>query len=250
MGYQQGMHQKGIKNEIWMCDFLTRVNHYGCVVNHKGGTKVVEDADTENVDKISFKRWKGATHDWYNSSPLGREIGLYELINPFIEQFKKDIELVPVNQHYKYRKEKEQQLNELIANSLDEFCTQEVADKIINNFISHTQGMDVAVNEIKNEKVHIYKFDEHPAVVYNKKGYKPVIVSKSGKKKCSRSIFMVKDGDRVDTGLRIRFTTNNGLKPFTKEGSTNKTTISVIKLQQDDVKKVLSEVNKVCYNHN
>ena len=86
MGYQQGMHQKGIKNEIWMCDFLTRVNHYGCVVNHKGGTKVVEDADTENGDKISFKRWKGATHDWYNSSPLGREIGLYELIKPFIER--------------------------------------------------------------------------------------------------------------------------------------------------------------------
>ena len=59
----------------------------------------------ENGDKISFKRWKGATHDWYNSSPLGREIGLYELIKPFIEQFKKDIELVPVNQHYNYRKE-------------------------------------------------------------------------------------------------------------------------------------------------
>ena len=109
--------------------------------------------------------------------------------------------------------------------------------------------MDVAVNEIKNEKVHIYKFDEHPAVVYNKKGYKPVIVSKSGKKKCSRSIFMVKDGDRVDTGLRIRFTTNNGLKPFTKEGSPNKSTISVIKLQQDDVDKILAEVPTICYNY-
>ena len=124
MGYQQGMHPVGINNEVWMCDFLTRVNHYGCAVRHRGGTKVVEDADTEKGDKISFKRWKGATHDWYNSSPLGREIGLYELIKPFIEQFKKDIELVTINQQYNYRKEIEKQLNELIANSLDQIRTQ------------------------------------------------------------------------------------------------------------------------------
>tara|TARA_B100000902_G_scaffold222397_1_gene211336 strand:- start:1002 stop:1751 length:750 start_codon:yes stop_codon:yes gene_type:complete len=249
MGYQQKSHQNGIKNEKFMCEFLTEVNHYGCEVRHKGGTKVVEDGDTENGDKSSFKRWKGATHDWYNSSPLGRDIGLYNLIKPFIEQFKKDIENVPVGDHYTYRKEQEKELNKLIANSLDEFCTQEVADKVIDNFISHTKDMDVVVNEVNANKIHIYKFDEHPAVVYYNKGYKPVIVSKSGKKKCSRSIFMEKDGDRVDIGLRIRFTTNNGLKPFTKEGSPNKSTISVIKLQQDDVDKILAKVPTVCYNY-
>ena len=248
MPYQQGQHQKGIKNEIWLCQFLTEVDHYGCEVRHCGGTKVVKDGDTENGDEVSFKKWMGATHDWYNSSPLARDIGLYNLIKPFIEQFKKDIKNVPVDEHYTYRKQQENELNVLIANSLDEFCTQEVADKVIDNFISHTQGMDVAVTDTNNKKVHIYKFDEHPAVVYHNKGYKPVIVSKSGKKKCSRSIFMVKGDDKVDIGLRIRFTTNNGLKPFTEEGSPNKTTIGVIKLQQDDVKKILDSVDTVEYS--
>ena len=248
MTYQQGQHQKGIKNEIWTCQFLTEVNHYGCEVRHQGGTKKVEDGDTENGDGISMKKWMGATHDWYNCSPLAREIGLNDLIKPFIEQFKKDIENVPVGEHYTYRKEQEEQLNKLIANSLDKFCTQEVADAVLFNFINHSKGLDISVTDIKNEKVYVYKFEEHIGVVYAKKGYKPVIISKSGKKKCSRNVFMVKGDDKVDIGLRVRFTTNNGLKPFTKEGSPNKTTRGVIKFQQDDVDKILKQVEKVCYN--
>ena len=59
---------------------------------------------------------------------------------------------------------------------------------------------------------------------------------------------MVKGDDKVDIGLRIRFATNNGLKPFTGEGSPNKTTIGVIKFQQDGVDKILEQVKKVCYN--
>ena len=248
MSYQKGQHQKGIKNEVWMCQFLTEVNNYGCEVRHKGGTKVVEDGDTENGDRVSIKKWKGATHDWYNSSPLAREIGLNDLIKPFIEQFKKDIKNVPVDEHETFRHQEEDKLKEVIAESLDEFCTQELADAVLSNFISHTEGMDVAVTDVKHKKVHVYKFDEHPAVVYHNKGYKPVIVSKSGKKKCSRNIFMEKDGDRIDVGLRIRFTNNNGLKPYTQEGSPNKSTIGVIKLQQDGVKNILESVDSVKYD--
>ena len=69
------------------------------------------------------------------------------------------------------------------------------ADAVLSNFINHSKGLDVSITDIKNEKVHIYKFEEHPGVVYAKKGYKPVIISKSGKKKCSRNIFMVKGDD-------------------------------------------------------
>lgn len=248
MPYQQGQHDKGIKNEIWTCQFLTEVDHYGCEVRHRGGPKVVEDGDTENGDRISMKKWMGATHDWYNCSPLAREIGFNDLIKPFIEQFKKDIKNVPVDEHETFRHQEEDKLKEVIAESLDEFCTQELADAVLSNFINHSKGLDVSITDIKNEKVHIYKFEEHPGVVYAKKGYKPVIISKSGKKKCSRNIFMVKGDDKVDIGLRIRFATNNGLKPFTGEGSPNKTTIGVIKFQQDGVDKILEQVKKVCYN--
>jgi len=253
MPYQPGQHDKGIKNEIWTCQFLTEVDHYGCEVRHCGGTKVVKDGDTENGDEVSMKKWMGATYDWYNCSPLAREIGLNDLIKPFIEQFKKDIKNVPVDEHKTYRKQQEKELNEFIAESLDKFCTQELADAVLFNFINHSKGLDISITDIKNEKVHIYKFEEHPGVVYAKKGYKPVIISKSGKKKCSRNIFMVKGDDKIDIGLRIRFATNNGLKPFTAEPCSgkkkkNKSTAGVIKFQQDGVDKILEQVKKVCYN--
>ena len=241
------VHYGGIQNEKEMCVFLTEIDHYGCELVHRGGTKQVQDADTKNGDEATIKKWEGATHDWYNSSPLAREVGLSDRIQPFIKKFKKEIANIPADEHYAYRKEQEEKLREFIADSLDELCTDAFADKFVREFINHSKDMDVIINEIKEKKVHIYKFDQHPAVVYYNKGYKPVIISKSGKKKCSRNIFMVKDGDKVDIGLRVRFVTNNGLKPFTKEGSTNKSTTATIKLQQDNVKNILSKVTKVCY---
>ena len=39
-----------------------------------------------------------------------------------------------------------------------------------------------------------------------------------------------------------------GFKPYTQEGSPNKSTIGVIKLQQDSVKNILEFVDTVEYN--
>ena len=57
------VHHGGVANEKDVCAFLTEQNHYGCAVVHQGGTKQVEDGESINGDKVSIKRWKGATHD-------------------------------------------------------------------------------------------------------------------------------------------------------------------------------------------
>lgn len=251
MSYQKGQHQKGIKNETFVCKFLTEVNHYGCELRHRGGTKVVEDGDTENGDKSSFKKWKtnSSTHDWFNCSPLAAEIELKDLIKLHVEQFKKDIKNVPDAEHETFRKKKENKMKRDIAETLDQMCTDEFADKCMKKFISHSKDLDIIVTDVQNKKVLIYKFNEHPAVVYYNKGYKPVFISRSGKKSASRNIILVKDDDKVDIGLRIRFVESNGFKPFTCEPSPNKSTTATIKMQQDNVKNILSNVNKICYNY-
>ena len=56
--------REGVQNEKDLCAFLTEIDHYGCELVHRGGTKQVQDGDTKNGDLASIKRWKGATHDW------------------------------------------------------------------------------------------------------------------------------------------------------------------------------------------
>ena len=242
------VHHGGVKNEKEVCAFLTENNHYGCAVTHRGGTKQVEDGVADDIDqKLSFKRWKGATHDWFNSTPIAKHSGFKAIIEGFISQFKEDIKNVPDADHYTFRKQREVELNQFIAESLDNICTEDLANYVLHTFADHTDGMDVVVTDVTNNQLHIYKFNDHPAVKLLNAGYTPVILSKSGKLTASRSIFMVKGDDRVDVGLRVRFSTNNGLKPYTNEGSPNKSTTPVVKLQQDEVAKLLNSVDKVSY---
>lgn len=242
------VHHGGIKNEKDVCKFLTEINHYNSAVNHQGGTKQVEDGESDNGDKISIKRWKGATHDWFNSTPAAKVSGFKSLIEGFINQFKEDIKEIPDTDHYTFRKKKEAELNTFISEQLDNICTEDFAFYVLHSFAEHTEDMDVVVSDVNNSKLHIYKFNDHPAVKLLNKGYTPTILSKSGKLTASRSIFMINGEERIDVGLRVRFSTNNGLKPYTNEGSPNKSTTPVVKLQQDDVSKLLQSVQKVSYD--
>ena len=242
------VHHGGVANEKDVCAFLTEQNHYGCAVVHQGGTKQVEDGESINGDKVSIKRWKGATHDWFNSTPAAKVSGFKSLIEDFIATFKEDIKEIPDADHYTFRKQKEAELNTFIAEQLDNICSEEFAFYVLHSFAEHTEDMDVVISDVKNSKLHIYKFNDHPAVKLLNKGYTPTIISKSGKLTASRSIFMINGDEKVDVGLRVRFSTNNGLKPYTNEGSPNKSTTPVVKLQQDDVAKLLQSVEKVSYN--
>ena len=249
------VHYAGIANEKEMCKLLTEVNHYGAEVIHQGGTKQVRDAYVKNLVDISIKNWKDkGTYDWYNTAPLAAEIGLDKIIKPFIEQFKKDIENVPDEDHKTYRKQEQDRLNKIIGSKIDDLWSPEIADKVINHFISHTKDMDVVVHHRIAKKVYIYKFDDHPVVSYYKKGYKPILIYKKDPNSASRTIFMEKDGHRVDTALRVRFTNTNSLKPYTNEpcsgkNKKNTSTSACLKLQQEKLDKLLANVPTVCYNY-
>jgi hypothetical protein len=55
----------------------------------------------------------------------------------------------------------------------------------------------------------------------------------------------VKDGDTVDCGLRIRVTSNNGIKAFLGLSKANKNSSIVLKLQQDRVDQLVANADGV-----
>jgi len=61
----------------------------------------------------------------------------------------------------------------------------------------------------------------------------------------SRKVVLVKGDDTVDCGLRIRVTSNNGIKAFLGLSKANRNSQVVLKLQQDRVDQLVANAYSV-----
>ena len=70
-------------------------------------------------------------------------------------------------------------------------------------------------------------------------------VLKSARAKESRQIWREKDGLSVNTNLRVRLVTNNGVSALLGLSNANKNSILTVKIQQDQVGKLLNTVKRL-----
>ena len=70
-------------------------------------------------------------------------------------------------------------------------------------------------------------------------------VLKSARAKESRQIWREKDGLSVNTNLRVRLVTNNGVSALLGLSNANKNSILTVKIQQDQVGKLLNAVKRL-----
>ena len=192
---------------------------------HVGTTKTKIDCLATNENgveaKISIKNHKTGTFDWLNSS--------------------KDIKIGNIKDCID-----EEQIDECLSQFLDNMNMHQLNLRLLRLFKEYPEWIiinDKKYNRLilinKNDFIKFFKF-KRQYFLYSPRNAKT-----------SRQLWYVKDEKPVNSYLRIRVVLNNGKSVFLGKSclSPNKSSIPCLKIQQDNVDKVLEEINcKVYFN--
>jgi hypothetical protein len=240
------VHYEGVQNELDTIKFLNEIGRYEDEVIHFGGTKQVSDAKAGD-SCISIKHKKGIANgsfDWVNTTKYN---------NIFGDHF--DDFLIDIKEHRKMPENLRKVAEDFIRRDFSNLCNSAVkylSSKTVINIIKETfkkqEGYDVVINDTKNRNVYIFNAQHHPVLKLIEDGYSVKLVNARGAKS-SRKIVLEKNGDEIDSNLRIRVTSNNGITAFLGLSKSNNNSSVVIKLQQDSVHKMLQNTQKDQYTY-
>jgi hypothetical protein len=217
--------------------------------SHQGGTGSKADAfvNFENGQEkdVSIKNHAGSgTFDWLNTTHLPNALSQ---IRPRIDALKADFKKM------KAEMEDSADPEDDATNGIDEFITGIARTELENLLNTHIQQLTSA--DIGSLLSDLYaKYPEY-ILIHDKKNSKYILMHKSKTNmavyfnsglvfklkatdaaKTSRQIFVVApDGTEKNTHLRIRFVLNNGVTALLGLSSANKSSVPVLKIQQDNV---------------
>lgn len=243
------VHYEGVKNEELSKELKKGFGLASDKIYLLGGTKNKADAYDPELDiKWTDKHKKGVKNgsfDWINTSKVSEVVG--DTFVPFLEQIKEYRQL-PQSQRasVSFIKQVRKDFNNICGGVLDSFTAEQLVSFIQTQMIDANSKMMVSVNDTEAKNFYVYSADNHPAVCYIQLGYTPFL---KGKAKGSRRLLFTDGEKEYDCGLRIRVTSNNGIKAFLGLSTANKNSQVVFKLQQDKVKKLLESVNADCYSY-
>ena len=236
-------HYEGIANEHAVIELLNNRNYYDSPVTHLGGTKNKADAMAGNVP-ISIKRKKGLANgsfDWVNTSDINGIIDRTVFTDYFRfikysreNSVKHDISAV----RDWYSKCCEAALSKITSTQITKFLKEHVCDK--------QDGFKLVVADTEADTLFIIDHERTPLARLLKQQYKPVLVE--GRGKSSRKIIFIAPGKTIndigsgiDIGLRLRCTSNNGIKAMLGLSKANKNSQTVVKIQQDKVQQFVND---------
>jgi hypothetical protein len=241
------VHYGGVKNEDQTIAILNELKIYSSNVEKRGGTTQKADAAAGN-QPLSIKRKEGITNgsfDWFNTSKYNDVLGnIFVQFLSNVKEFRSmPKDLIGDDEFVLKVRDNFNQLCEL---SLDTLSSDQIIDILSRGLVNANTGFDVVVNDTKTDKLYIFDAEQHPAVGYINQGFTAVL---QGKGKSSRKV-LFSDGINVyDCGLRLRVTSNNGINAFLGLSKANSNSQVVIKLQQDNVKQLLTSTNSKKYDY-
>jgi len=235
-------HYEGIANEHSVIELLNSRNYYDHPVTHLGGTKNKADAMAGDVP-ISIKRKKGlrnGSFDWVNTSDINGIIDrtIFTHFWQFVADARKN-NITPDIMEVRnwYAKCCEAALAKITPTQVTKFL-QDTCNK--------QEGFELVVADTEANTLYIIDHAATPLVKLLGYGYTGHVVMGKGKSS-AKIIFSApgKDindiGSGVDIGLRIRCTSNNGIKAMLGLSKANKNSQTVVKLQQDKVQQFVKD---------
>ena len=233
------VHTSGIKNELNTIDFLNETGLFAEEVKHFGGTKSKADAKAGDVN-ISIKHKKGlknGSFDWVISSKIDGLVDTKE-VEDFIlltklyrdtDQAEKQVE----NFRQYFASHCNNQLNAIKSDDLTTWLKQVM--------LEDNHGMVMVINDTEAKRVHVVKEENLKTVDLLKRGWTAEF-QRDWKGQSSRKVILRSSitGAIMDTGLRLRLTSNNGIKAFLGLSKANKNSQVVLKLQQDNISELLN----------
>ena len=250
-------HKEGVANEH---TFVERCNNpdgiicryirvkYGvtALVEHKGGTRTVDDAvimnDSVKVVGISIKRHKCGTFDWLNTSKLTDKDTLCVNINGFRERNRGITKDMWENNEKTLRAE----CATLFDNYLNTITSENIVTILGNIYKDYCD--EIAIVDIGNNRTIMYPKAEN----FNEMIGYPMwrYYLNRTRAKNSAVIWREYKGVQLSTNLRIRITLNNGVTALLGLSSANKNSCVCLKVQQDNVRGYINSLrNTVIENH-
>ena len=238
------VHTSGIKNELNTIDFLNETGLFAEEVKHFGGTKSKAEAKAGDVN-ISIKHKKGlknGSFDWVNTSKIDGLVDTKEFEDFILltklyrdtDQAEKQVE----NFRQYFASHCNNQLNAIKSDALTTWLKQVMLEE--------NHGMVMCIYDTEAKQVHIVKEENLKTVDLLKRGWTAEF-QRDWKGQSSRKVILRSSitGAIMDTGLRLRLTSNNGIKAFLGLSKANKNSQVVLKLQQDNISELLNTATEV-----
>lgn len=241
------VHHGGVKNEGQTIQILNEMKIYDELVEKRGGTIQKADA-VAGAKQISIKRKVGITNgsfDWFNTSKYNDVLG--DTFDSFLSNMK-ELRSIPkqIIKDDEFVLKVRDNFNALCELSLNTLCSEQVIEILQRGLIDANANFDIVVNDTKDSTLYVFSAEQHPVISYINQGFSAVL---QGNGKSSRKV-LFSDGINVyDCGLRLRVTSNNGINAFLGLSKANSNSQVVIKLQQDKVKKLLTDTNSKRYDY-
>ena len=230
-------HHNGIANELATIDLLNQHRVFAETVTHLGGTKHKADA-MAGSKRISIKHkagLKNGSFDWVNTSRTD------DLLNPerFAEfhSFMRTVRTWETAKRQSVLDDVRQVFAEICSAALDAITSETLTDWIKNELICANEGMAMAITDTKAGVCYVLEHDAIRAAQLLADGY--VAELEPGRGSTSRKVVLRFDHHVVETGLRLRVTSNNGIKAFMGLSKANRNSQVVLKLQQDRVQNLV-----------
>ena len=233
------VHFSGIKNEHETIKLLNEWKIYSDTVTHLGGTKQKEDAEA-GKQGISIKHKKGlnsGSFDWVNTSktfPLIAD-GHFDTFNTWVRVIRNSKTDLQQNSIDVVRDE----FNRVCNLGLKLIRQSDLQAFVINSLFN---DLDVVINDTKAGVLYHTPNYGLRSVQLIEKGFEVETVP-TDKISTSRKLVLRRGVYTVDTGLRLRLTSNNGIKAMLGISKANKTSIPVLKLQQDNIQRLVNSAD-------
>ena len=242
------VHFSGIKNEHKTIQLLNEWGIYETEVTHLGGTKNKADAKA-GEQGISIKHKKGlnsGSFDWVNTSktfPLIADDHFSDF-NTWVRIIKNSKTTLQANSIETVRDE----FNRVCNLGLKLIRQSDLQTFLYNSLFN---DLDIVINDT-NEGV-LYHTPNYGlrSIQLLERGFQAEIIP-TDKIQTSRKVVLRMGVHTVDTGLRLRLTSNNGIKAMLGMSKSNKTSIPVLKLQQDNIQRLVnsSDPSKIFFYEN
>lgn len=238
------VHYEGIENEKNVAARMKDVfyaqqvlgttlgNSYA--VETRGGTQYKEDVvvlENSTEYKISIKRKKTleeGSFDYINSS---RAVNNISSLSHFVQEVDRARGCTSKGIAKKI-------VDEASNSVLNNLASKDVWDILQKHVILPYNNMITLINDQRTKKSYAFEFKGTQLFQHYKNKSK---ISLVGKGKQSRRILF----DGQDIGLRIRIVTNNGIRALIGQSNSNKTSIPVIKIQQDNITALVENTRNV-----
>ena len=233
-------HHNGVSNEHATIDLLNEHQVYPATVTHLGGTK--HKADAMAGDKgISIKHkagLKNGSFDWVNTSDIFGVIDRTIFADFF--EFVNNARTWSVEKREAVVEEVRDLFNECCEKALDSIHPYNLRDFLKTNITEKQHGMGIVINDTEHETLHILEADRLIMTRCINANYSCELIK--GKGKSSRRLVFnsMAVPHAFDCGLRVRVTSNNGIRAFLGLSKANKSSQVVIKVQQDNVREFVT----------